>query len=101
MFNIGSNDISNNMKDNGGAIFADDNTVWVMAHDTYHVKTLITQVITKLEKWSNKADLKFSATKTKVIVITRKRIGTLPDLNLSGHPSEYVSKAKILGVVVK
>ncbi|KAK2714289.1 hypothetical protein QYM36_008746 [Artemia franciscana] len=100
MYNIGSYDIPINMKDDGGAIFADDNTAWVMARDTYHIKTLITQVIAKLEKWSKEADLKFSATKTKAIVITRKRIGTLPDLYLSGHPVEYVSEAKILGVVV-
>ena len=36
----------------------------------------------------------------KTILNTRKRIGTLPNLYLSGCPAEYVNKAKILGVMV-
>ena len=71
-----------------------------MARNTYHIRTPIAQVIVKLEKMSKDADLKFSATKTKAIVITRKRIRTLPDLYISGRPVKYVSEAKILGLGV-
>ena len=59
MYNIGSYDIPINMKDDGGAIFGDDNTAQFTARDTYQIKALMIQVIAELEKWSKEADLSF------------------------------------------
>jgi hypothetical protein len=94
MYNIGSFDVPISEKDDGGTVFADDNNVWVLARDTYQLKTLMAHVLEKLEKWAKEADLKFLPAKTKAIVFTRKRIGALPKIYLIGNLIEYVNEAK-------
>ena len=49
IYNVGSFDIPCSEKDEDGTVFVDDNNVWAMARDTEQIKTLIAQVLEKLE----------------------------------------------------
>uniref|UniRef100_A0A3P9LEU6 Reverse transcriptase domain-containing protein n=1 Tax=Oryzias latipes TaxID=8090 RepID=A0A3P9LEU6_ORYLA len=100
LFSIMINDIFNSIGcEFGKALFADDGALWKRGRNIHYVERKIQDAITEVENWSYDWGFKFSVTKTKCMVFTRKR-GTVLNLRLYGEAIEQVHSFRYLGVIL-
>ena len=98
-YNIAEYDIPIENGESKGMIFADDNSFWAVARTLEETMEVVKSTLQQIEHWAKGIDLKFSPHKSKMMVITRKKITNLPILYLNGNHIEYVKQTKVLGCV--
>ena len=102
---IAFNDAINIINTHGayGNGFADDCVVLTEGTNLYQMMSRMQKVVTELEQWGETAGLKFNASKTEVLIFTRKTVKQekLPNkLIVSNSEVEYGTQAKYLGVLL-
>ena len=99
LFNVMINDIS--VSDNSCyvSLFADDCAVWLKGSNTKYMCTKMQKVLNELDDWSGKWGFKFSISKTKAVLFTRKLKPALLDLSLNDSVIEFVTEFKFLGII--
>ena len=81
------------------SLYADDGAFWVKTNDLAQGLRTAQHILDNLNLWSHQSGLQFAADKTKAIIFSHKyKINPLP-LSINGHPIEYVSQIKFLGVI--
>ena len=80
--------------------FADDAADIVIGKDENTVCDLIQQDVKIFEEWACEHQLSFSATKTKVMMITRRRNKKKKTIYINKQPIEWVDSIKYLGVTL-
>lgn len=100
-YNMGEYNIPIGEGDSNAGIFADDNTLWVMARTLEEGIKAISEVLVQVENWATDIDLKFSTHKTKAMLITRKKMKVTPIIRFYGQQIEFVSETKFLGVNIE
>jgi hypothetical protein len=84
-YNIAEYDIPIENGESKGMIFADDNSFWAVARTLGETMEVVKSTLQQIEHWAKGIDLKFSPHKSKMMVITRKKITNLPILYLNGN----------------
>lgn len=103
LFNLAIEALLRAVKDPVRALlFADD--LVILASGDYNVETgkLIQNTLNELNSAANKLQFKFSASKTKAMIFTRKREKNIiePALFLGDTKLEFVNKYKFLGMIL-
>jgi len=81
--------------------FADDAHSLAVGPDLDVLKMFMQSAIDQAVNWGNSVGLEFSASKTAVIIFTRRRKYTEPPmLTMNGHDLPYVKTVKYLGVIL-
>jgi ribonuclease HI len=86
-----------------GTGFADDGAVLESGHNIDDILQKLQHVLNKIQQWASQVGLKFSISKTKVIIFTRKKIPPLdqiPCLQLYNTNLAYDTSIKYLGITV-
>jgi ribonuclease HI len=81
--------------------YADDVTLAVSGPVVETVADSVQQALQWLERWGEKHFLRFSPSKTIIVLFTRRRNVTRPPLYLYGERLSYSTKAKYLGVTLQ
>ena len=81
--------------------FADDQALVALGDDPEMARKRAQAAIDKAVTWADAHGLRFSATKTQALFITKKTKYTMPDkLRIYGEEIDYVDHAKYLGVTI-
>ena len=96
----------NNTPDSEKSLFMDDGLLWSTGADIVTVMDKIQNSLNSIGEWGKKYGVKFSTTKTKYMIFTRKQETSLVDANgqvvgisLNGVMLERVYKYKYLGMI--
>ena len=80
-------------------MYADDLVIYYNHKDLTEIQRLIQGTLIQLQNWSIESGFKFSETKTKAMLFTRRRKNIFkPDLFLNGTKLEYTQQYKFLGM---
>ena len=78
--------------------FADDLVSLALGRDLDHIRAVAQRTINTIERWCKTKGLNISALKTKVVLFTWKKSGTLPHpIRVGGKEIELSNSVKFLG----
>lgn len=98
LFSVMIDDVFSDMeKGLGLSLFADNGAIWKRGRKISFVVKKIQEAIGKVEEWSLKWGFRFSVSKTKAMLFTRKRINDI-QLRMYSQDIERVKHFKFLGL---
>ena len=80
------------------SLFADDGALWVCHPSLEEATAQMRLALRRVEEWSHRWGLTFSAPKTSAVLFTRRRTPPAP-LEFFGSPVNFVSSVRFLGVI--
>ena len=99
LFNIYINDIVN-VGTAKKILFADDAVFYITESSFNMCMFKINQLIGELSEWLKNNKLVPNVSKTKLMMITPRPFGELPDIYFNGSKLEWVSSTKYLGIII-
>ena len=101
LFLIYINDITEEAHTSEIRLFADDTILYILADNPIASAAALNNDLKRISKWAEKWLVKFSAPKTKSMLITKKRLPAVaPPLVMNGSVLEEVDTFKHLGVTL-
>lgn len=82
-----------------GSLFVDDFAIYVTTKNIKMAKRLLTKCLKNLESWSEKTGFKFSTTKTKGIIFTRKQKTPKINLYIDRNKISFEKSIRFLGLI--
>ena len=100
-FWIDFNDITN-VVNSSIRLFADDTTIYIQVEDAASATDTLNLDLQEMESWSHRWLVSFNPSKTKSMIISKKRIPLhYPDLNFMGETIENENEHKHLGLIMR
>ena len=99
LFNLFVNDIVN-ISNAEKVLFADDAVFYVTASTLPLCVERVRMLIEKLSEWLENNKLIPNTSKTKLMMLTPRPFGELPDIYFNGTRLEWVSDIKYLGIII-
>lgn len=81
------------------ALFADDGVIWKRGRNVEYITKKIQEAMLEVEGWALEWGFRFSVSKTKAVIFTKRIKPVGIDLRLYGEKLEMVESFKYLGTV--
>lgn len=100
-FNLVTCDIDNNLEQDVELLqFADDSAVYIKGRNIKYMETQINKTVKNLNEWTSNKGFQFSATKSEVMVFSRKHQNVKVKIKMGNHELKQVECFKYLGIIL-
>lgn len=80
------------------SLFADDIAIYIKGKSLHSSTEIMQKTIDSLTAWSRKTGFKFSASKTRCILFSKRSSATIPTLSMNNHALQFEKSTRFLGV---